>query len=145
MNGDASITNPGHDSDGIISFGLIENNIIYENGVGGGSGINMDGVTDTIVRNNLLYENHASGISIYQIDGGSGSQDNMILNNTILMAADGRWGPTVQLRSVPCPWRSLAVVSQFVPPSRGLAGRRPTRSRCPPPLSVGRGRRGGKC
>ncbi len=91
MNGDASLSDPGHNSDGIISFGLIENNIIYENGVGGGSGINMDGVTDTIVRNNLLYNNHASGISIYQIDGGSGSQNNLILNNTILMPSDGRW------------------------------------------------------
>lgn len=91
MNGDASLSDPGHDSDGIISFGLIENNIIYENGVGGGSGINMDGVTDTIVRNNLLYDNHASGISIYQIDGGSGSQNNLILNNTILMPSNGRW------------------------------------------------------
>lgn len=91
MNGDASLSDPDHDSDGVISFGLIENNIIYENGVGGGSGINMDGVTDTIVRNNLLYDNHASGISIYQIDGGSGSQNNLILNNTILMPANGRW------------------------------------------------------
>jgi hypothetical protein len=51
----------------------------------------MDGVTDTLVRNNLLYDNHASGISLYQIDGGSGSMDNRVLNNTILMPADGRW------------------------------------------------------
>lgn len=86
MNGDISMG-----GDGIISFGLVEANIIYENGAGGGSGINMDGVTDSIVRNNLLYENHASGISLYQIDGGSGSQRNQVLNNTILMAADGRW------------------------------------------------------
>jgi hypothetical protein len=86
MNGDISMG-----GDGIISHGLIEGNIIYENGVGGGSGINMDGVTDTIVRNNLLYDNHASGISMYQIDGGSGSQNNRVLNNTILMPADGRW------------------------------------------------------
>lgn len=86
MNGDIS-----QGGDGIISFGLVEGNIIYENGTGGGSGINMDGVTDTLVRNNLLYDNHASGISIYQIDGGSGSQNNRIFNNTILMPADGRW------------------------------------------------------
>ena len=86
MNGDISLG-----GDGIISFGLIEGNIIYENGQGGGSGINMDGVTDTVVRNNLLYDNHASGISVYQIDGGSGSQNNRLLNNTILMPDDGRW------------------------------------------------------
>ncbi len=87
MNGDISMQ-PG---DGIISFGLVEGNVIYNNGAAGGSGINMDGVTDTIVRNNLLYNNHASGISMYQIDGGSGSRRNKILNNTILMPADGRW------------------------------------------------------
>lgn len=86
MNGDISMG-----GDGIISHGLVENNVIYENGLGGGSGINMDGVTDTLVRNNLLYANHASGISIYQIDGGSGSQNNLIFNNTVHMASDGRW------------------------------------------------------
>jgi hypothetical protein len=87
MNGDISMG-----GDGIISHALVENNIIYENGTGGGSGINMDGVTDSVVRNNLLYNNHASGISLYQIDGGSGSHDNRVLNNTIVMASDGRWG-----------------------------------------------------
>jgi hypothetical protein len=51
----------------------------------------MDGVTDSMIRNNLLYDNHASGISIYQIDGGSGSTDNRVFNNTIIMASDGRW------------------------------------------------------
>jgi hypothetical protein len=86
MNGDISMG-----GDGIISYGVVESNIIYENGLGGGSGINMDGVTHTVVRNNLLYDNHASGISMYQIDGGSGSHDNQVLNNTILMASNGRW------------------------------------------------------
>ncbi len=87
MNGDISMG-----GDGIISHALVENNIIYENGTGGGSGINMDGVTNSLIRNNLLYDNHASGISIYQIDGGSGSHDNRLLNNTIVMASNGRWG-----------------------------------------------------
>ncbi len=86
MNGDISMG-----GDGIISHGLVECNMIYANGVAGGSAINMDGVTDTIVRNNLLYDNHASGISVFQIDGGSGSQNNRLLNNTIIMPADGRW------------------------------------------------------
>jgi len=87
MNGDASMG-----GDGIISHALVENNTIYENGTGGGSGINMDGVTDSVVRNNLLYNNHASGISLYQIDGGSGSHDNRVLNNTIMMPDNSRWG-----------------------------------------------------
>ena len=42
---------------------LVEDNIIYNNGTGGGSGINCDGVDDSIFRNNLLYANVASGIS----------------------------------------------------------------------------------
>lgn len=86
MNGDIS-----QGGDGIISGALVESNVIYENGTGGGSGINMDGVTNSIVRNNLLYDNHASGISLYQIDGGSGSQNNRILNNTIIVPSDARW------------------------------------------------------
>ena len=64
MNGDLS-----QGGDGLISNALVEDNVIYGNGAGGGSGINMDGVTDSVVRNNLLYDNHASGISLYQIDG----------------------------------------------------------------------------
>ncbi|MBN1954168.1 MAG: right-handed parallel beta-helix repeat-containing protein [Anaerolineae bacterium] len=90
MNGDASM-----DGDGVISGGLVERNVIYENGSGGGSAINMDGVTDTIVRNNLLYDNHAGGIAIFQHDGAVCSQRNRVLNNTILMPADGRWAVNV--------------------------------------------------
>ena len=86
MNGDVS-----QGGDGIISNALVERNVIYGNGVGGGSGINMDGVTDSVVRNNLLYDNHASGISLYQIDGATGSTNNLVVNNTIVNAADGRW------------------------------------------------------
>jgi parallel beta-helix repeat protein len=86
MNGDHSMGD-----DGIISDGLVETNIIYENSTGGGSGINMDGVTGTIIRNNLLFENHASGISLYKIDGAVCSNNNRVLHNTIVMANDGRW------------------------------------------------------
>jgi len=86
VNGDISMG-----GDGIISDGMIDGNITYESGFGGGSAINMDGVTDTVVRNNVLYDNHATGISLYQIDGGTGSRDNRVLNNSIIVAADGRW------------------------------------------------------
>ncbi|MBI3767451.1 MAG: right-handed parallel beta-helix repeat-containing protein [Deltaproteobacteria bacterium] len=86
MNGDLS-----QGEDGIISNALVERNVIYGNGVGGGSGINMDGVTDSVVQNNLLYDNHASGISLYMIDGATGSTNNLVVNNTIVNAADGRW------------------------------------------------------
>jgi len=65
--------------------------VIYGNGVGGGSGINMDGVTDSLVQNNLLYDNHASGVSLYRIDGATGSKRNVVVNNTIVNASDARW------------------------------------------------------
>lgn len=77
--------------DGIITGALVENNVLYNNGVGGGAGINMDGVQNSIVRNNLLYNNHAGGITAYQIDGAAGPRGLQILNNTLDMAADGRW------------------------------------------------------
>jgi parallel beta-helix repeat protein len=90
MNGDLS-----QGGDGIISNAIVENNVIYNNGEAGGSGINMDGVANSVIRNNLLYNNHASGISLYQIDGGVCSRYNRVLNNTIINASDGRWAVNI--------------------------------------------------
>lgn len=81
-------TPPG---DGIITGALIEKNVIFNNGRGGGGGLNLDGVQDSIIRNNLLFTNHASGIIFFQIDGAEGPRGNQILNNTIVQASDGRW------------------------------------------------------
>ena len=86
MNGDINLG-----GDGIINNARVEGNIIYENGVAGGSGINCDGVTNSIFLNNLLYANHASGISLYKIDGGAGSSNNKVYNNTIINASNARW------------------------------------------------------
>jgi MFS family permease len=86
MNGDVS-----QGGDGIISDALVEDNVIYDNGAGGGSGINCDGVQDSLIRNNLIYDEHSSGISLYQIDGGGPSSGNRLLNNTVLIASNGRW------------------------------------------------------
>jgi hypothetical protein len=86
MNGDASMG-----GDGLITDATVEGNIAYENGAGGGSGINCDGVADSRIYNNLLYLNHASGISLYRIDAAQGSFRDEIFNNTVLNAADGRW------------------------------------------------------
>ncbi|MFI5381191.1 MAG: right-handed parallel beta-helix repeat-containing protein [Tepidisphaerales bacterium] len=86
MNGDLS-----QGGNGLITGALVENNTIYDNGVGGGSGINCDGVQDSRFQNNLLYNNHASGISLYQIDAADGAKNNVVVNNTIIMASDGRW------------------------------------------------------
>jgi hypothetical protein len=86
MNGDESAG-----GDGIISGGLVENNVIHGNGVGGGAGINMDGVQDTVVRNNLLYDNHATGIVAFRQDGAQGPRGLQILHNTVDQASNGRW------------------------------------------------------
>ena len=86
MNGDLSMG-----GDGIISNAIISGNNIYNNGVGGGSAINMDCVQDSKIFNNVLYNNHATGIAMYQIDGAEGSKNNKIYNNTIVHPADGRW------------------------------------------------------
>ena len=91
MNGDASLG-----GDGIISGALVEDNVIHGNGAGGGSGINGDGLQDSLIRNNLVFDQHASGISLYQIDGGAPAHGNRVLNNTVLVAADGRWALNVQ-------------------------------------------------
>jgi len=86
MNGDASLG-----GDGLVEDALVEGNVIHGNGAGGGSGINLDGGVRARIRNNLLYDNHASGISLYRIDGGAPSTDNVVVNNTVVNAADGRW------------------------------------------------------
>lgn len=77
--------------DGEITGALIERNVIYDNGGGGGSGINCDGVSDSIIRNNLLYLSRASGISLYRLDGAEPSRRNLVVNNTVIMSSAGRW------------------------------------------------------
>jgi parallel beta-helix repeat protein len=86
MNGDISIG-----GDGIISDAVVEGNVIHDNGYGGGSAINMDGVQNSKIYNNLIYNNHATGIAMYQIDGGDASKDNKVYNNTVIQPTDGRW------------------------------------------------------
>jgi len=86
MNGDISMG-----GDGIISNAEVEGNILHDNGLGGGSAINMDGVQDSKIYNNLIYNNHATGIAMYQIDGGDASKNNKVYNNTIIQPSDGRW------------------------------------------------------
>jgi hypothetical protein len=53
-------------------------------------------VQDSQIQNNLLYNNHASGISLYQIDGGGPSSGNVIVNNTVDQASNGRWALNIQ-------------------------------------------------
>jgi hypothetical protein len=91
MNGDAE-----QDGDGIISEAVVEANTIYSNGADGGSGINCDGVQDSLIVNNLIYDTHASGISLYRIDGGGPSSGNLVINNTVVVASNGRWALNIQ-------------------------------------------------
>ena len=86
MNGDIS-----QGGTGIITQALIEDNVIYNNGLGGGSGINCDGVTNSLFRNNLVYNEHGAGMSLYQIDAAAPSTDNVVVNNTFDVASDGKW------------------------------------------------------
>jgi len=86
INADAS-----QGGDGISTDPEIYSNIIYENGVGGGAGINLDGVQSALIYNNLLYQNHATGISLFQEDGAQPSIDATIVYNTIINASDARW------------------------------------------------------
>ena len=94
MNGDI---NQG--GDGIISGARVENNVIFENGQGGGSGINCDGVQNSMIQNNLLYNNHSSGISLYRIDAAAGSSGNIVTSNTIVQANDSRFALNIKNKS----------------------------------------------
>ena len=99
MNGDVFSGSDAYDGvvDGVISQAVVEDNILFDNGSpNGGSAINGDGLQDSLIRNNLVYDQHASGISLYRTDGGAPSHGNRVLNNTILVAADGRWALNIQ-------------------------------------------------
>jgi hypothetical protein len=91
MNGDAS-----QGGTGIITGATVENNIIYDNGVAGASGINCDGVQSSRIQNNLIYNEHASGISLYQTDAAMPAINNIVVNNTIVVAGDGRWALNIK-------------------------------------------------
>ena len=93
---------------------IIEDNVMNENGVGGAAAINLAGLSDSLIQNNLIYGNHAHGIAQWNNDNpfdaelenpgpaqpadvrGPGSlplfgcRNNVIRNNTVLMANGGR-------------------------------------------------------
>jgi parallel beta-helix repeat protein len=79
--------------DGIIVDALIEQNIIHDNGAGGGAAINLASVRTSLIRNNLLYNNHASGIAGWDDGDGIqfGTQSNRIIGNTIVQPANARF------------------------------------------------------
>ncbi len=85
FNGDESMG-----GDGIMSNGLIEGNLLYDNG-NGGAAINLDGIEETVIRNNVITNNRATGIAIFQQDGAICSRNNTVIHNTIQMPDNGRW------------------------------------------------------
>lgn len=85
-NGDVS-----QGGDGIITGAVFENNIIYNNCVNGGAGINCDGLQDGIIRNNLIYNNAASGITLFKGGGAQGPKGMQLLHNTIVLPSTGRY------------------------------------------------------
>jgi parallel beta-helix repeat protein len=99
MNGDLS-----QGGDGIISGAVVSGNKIFNNAIpnsehpslGGGSGINMDGVQNSRIENNLVYNNHASGISLYKIDAAAGASGNVVVNNTVYQPNNGRWALNIR-------------------------------------------------
>jgi len=98
MNGD-----PEMGGDGVISFALVENNRIWENGKpAGGSAINVTHVQDSIFRNNLAYNNYAGGIITYYDTGGDAcaSKRNKIVNNTVVFRpGEGKWALALKRNS----------------------------------------------
>jgi parallel beta-helix repeat protein len=84
VNGDAS-----QGGSGVVAGALIEKNKVYDNGKNGGSAINCDGIQGSTIRNNLLYANLAKGISLYRVDAGDGAKNNLLVNNTVVMARNG--------------------------------------------------------
>jgi hypothetical protein len=83
LNGDLSVG-----GNGIISRLVVENNVIFGNGQ---SGLNLDGVQDSIFRNNLIYANARHAFRAYQIDGGQGPKGLVFVNNTLLAPPSGGW------------------------------------------------------
>ncbi len=85
---------PSMGGDGISSDCLIENNLIYENGWGGGAAINLASVRDSTVWNNIVVYNYAGGIAGWDDGQGRswGCKDLTIIHNTIYFRPmEGRW------------------------------------------------------
>jgi len=76
---------------GIATNNIIDSNILFNNGTAGAAAINLDGFQNGIVENNLIYNEHSTGIVLYDGDAAQGSINNVIVNNTVLVASDGRW------------------------------------------------------
>lgn len=87
FNGDIS-----EGGDGIITGAVVEDNLIYRNGVTGGSAVNMDSVEHARIRNNLIVNNHSGGITSFTENGIRAGDDHVIQQNTVVFQpAEGRF------------------------------------------------------
>jgi parallel beta-helix repeat protein len=95
INADNNFYDPDYEAfavvDGVTTGAVVDGNQIRRNGRGGAAGINLDGVSDSTITNNLLEANLATGIALFQLDGATGSQRNLVEGNTIRMAPEARW------------------------------------------------------
>lgn len=76
--------------DGVISNVEISRNFFANNGVKGGSAINLDGVDGGVINNNILLNNLSAGISLFKHDGAYGTKNMVIERNLIIMSPESR-------------------------------------------------------
>lgn len=91
FNGDPEI--PG--GDGVMSFNLVEGNILHHNG----NALNLTCVSDSVIRNNLLYGQQTKAIALWDTMAGYqySSKRNILINNTIVMDLTSR--ECIQMRN----------------------------------------------
>ena len=78
-------------SDGVASGAVVEANTVMGNGRGGGASIALDGARGARLANNLVFSAHGDGIGLTRVNGAAGSVENVIINNTVVVAHDGHW------------------------------------------------------
>ncbi len=85
----ATTVNPGPPADGIIYNAVVEQNIVYNNGAGGGGSFDFASIRNSRIVNNLSYNNVGKGIVLWDdgFDPAYGSKDNLVANNTVVIPA----------------------------------------------------------
>lgn len=68
---------------------VLDGNTLFENGSGGGPGIVLESVRNSLVVNNLLHDNLGRGIEVNDTAAAAIDDANQIFNNTVVQAAGG--------------------------------------------------------
>jgi parallel beta-helix repeat protein len=83
-----------------VSVGcVIANNTVAYNGTGGGAALNFDGLQNSQVTGNDVLHNYAGGIVLYKYDAAAGSINNLVKDNTIVMAPGARFAINIYVGS----------------------------------------------